>query len=512
MTTRRTTLTSLAASLSDYRLQGDSETIVTGLTYDSRQVRPGDLFVALTGSEVDGHRYTPDAAARGARALLAERPVAVDLPQIIVPDSRAALAAVASAFYDHPSASVNVIGVTGTDGKTTTSYLIDAILRKNQVRTGLVGTVAIRVGNRLLPHATRQTTPESADIQGYLHDMVQNAVRWAIVEATSHGLAMHRLDHVAFAIAAVTNITHEHLDFHGTVENYRRAKAILFERTASNNGHHVINVDDPGAASVSAFSDPARTLTYSARGQPAALRASDVQPHPDGSSFTLHAAEWGTARVELPLVGDFNVANALCAAGVALAAGIDLPGVVHGLETAPPVPGRMVNVHAGQPFGVVVDYAHTPEALAHILSLLRGLWPAGRLITVFGSAGERDVEKRSRQGAIAAELADFAIFTNEDPRNEDPDQIIGQIASGAHGQGGRQGRTFVTITDRREAIAQSFAMARDGDCVLLAGKGHEQSIIIGHEKVPWDEEGVARAVLAEMGWNETGPAGVADGE
>jgi UDP-N-acetylmuramoyl-L-alanyl-D-glutamate--2,6-diaminopimelate ligase len=506
MTTRGRTLGSLTAHLSEYRLVGARGTKVGGLTYDSRQVQLGDFFVALTGSEVDGHQYGEDAAARGASAFLVEHPLAVDLPQIIVPNTRAALAAVAAVFYDHPSAAVNVIGVTGTDGKTTTSYLIDAILRTNGVRTGMVGTVAVRIGDRLVPLATRQTTPESADIQRYLRDMVTENVRWAILEATSHGLAMHRLDLVTFAIAAVTNITREHLDFHGTVENYRRAKAILFQRTTDDNGLHVINIDDPGAASIRSFADPTRTLTYSATGQSATLRASDVRPRPDGSSFMIHTAGSGTACVHLPLVGDFNVANALCAAGVALAAGVDLEGVVNGLETAPPVPGRMVNVDAGQPFGVVVDYAHTPEALAHILTLLRGLRPAGRLISVFGSAGERDIEKRARQGAIAAKLADFAIFTNEDPRNEDADQIIAQIASGAREHGGHQGRTFDMIPDRRQAIARAFDVAREGDCVLLAGKGHEQSIIVGHEKVPWDEEGVARAVLAEMGWNEDDPA------
>ena len=454
-----------------------------------------------------GTASCPRRCARGARAALVERtPEGIALPAIVVPDSRAALAGVAAAVYGHPSAELGVIGVTGTDGKTTTSYLTDAILRAAGHVTGLVGTVAVRVGDRVVEHDTRQTTPESADVQRYLRAMVDAGASWAVLEATSHGLAMHRLDQVRFLIGAVTNITHEHLEFHGSLDAYRRAKATLFERVAAVGGTAVINVDDAGARAMLPFARGARLLFCSAEGRRADLEAHDVTSDARSSRFRLETGEWGSGDVVLPLIGGFNVANALCAAGVALAAGVDLPTVVRGLATTPPVPGRLATIVAGQPFTVVVDYAHTPESLAKVLTLLRNLHPRGRLIAVFGSAGERDVAKRPLQGAVAARLADYAVFTSEDPRYEDPDAIIAAITAGAREAGGRENETFARVTDRREAIRHALARARPGDCVLLAGKGHEGSIIWGREKVPWDEAAAAGEALAELGFRGSGRA------
>jgi UDP-N-acetylmuramoyl-L-alanyl-D-glutamate--2,6-diaminopimelate ligase len=493
-------LDALAAATPGALRQGDPATLVSGITYDSRQVRPGDLFAALRGADFDGHDFLDDAACRGAAALLVEQPVDIPIAQIVVEESRAALAPLSAAFFGHPSRELGVIGITGTDGKTTTSYLVDHVLRSAGAKTGMIGTVAIRIGEREDRHASRQTTPESSDVQRYLRQIIEEGASWAILESTSHGLAMHRLDAVRFRIGAVTNITHEHLDFHGTVEGYRRAKAILVERVGEAGGTVVINADDLGAMAIEPFAAGAALVRYSTQRANADLRAVDVQPGAAGTRFRLATRDHGAAEVDLPLIGAFNVSNALCAAGVALAAGLDLPAIASALSSAPTIPGRMARVEMGQPFAVVVDYAHTPDSLQKVLTLLRGLHPAGRLIAVFGSAGERDREKRPLQGAVSARLADITVVTSEDPRNEDAEAIIAQIAAGAEADGAEPGERLFQVTDRREALRIAFALARPGDCVLLAGKGHEGSIIWGREKRPWNEAGVARELLAEAGY------------
>jgi UDP-N-acetylmuramoyl-L-alanyl-D-glutamate--2,6-diaminopimelate ligase len=465
------------------------------VAYDSRLVQPGDLFAALRGADLDGHQFIQDAEQRGAAALLVESPTPTGLPQIQVDDTRAALAGIAAAYYDHPSQRLGVIGITGTDGKTTTSYIVDHILRSAGTRTGMVGTVAIRVADREDLHPSRQTTPESSDVQRYLRQMVDASVTWAILEATSHGLAMHRLDHVHFDIAAVTNVTREHLDYHGTVENYQRAKATLLERVAAASGIAVVNVDDAGSRAIEHFARGATISRYSANGSDADLRAIDVRSTGTSSTFVLDAGSRGSAACTLPLIGAFNVANALCAAGIAFAAGVELDAIVAALATTPAVPGRMARVDAGQPFTVVVDYAHTPDAIEKVLTLLRRLHASGKVIAVFGSAGERDVEKRPLQGAIAARLADVSVITSEDPRFEDADAIIAQIAAGAEAAGAIAEKSLFCRTDRRDAIQLALDMAEPGDCVLLAGKGHEGSIIWGREKLPWDEATVVRDLL-----------------
>jgi len=420
-----------------------------------------------------------------------------------VTNTRAALSAIAAEYYGHPSKHLGVIGITGTDGKTTASYLVDHILRSANAKTGMIGTVAIRIGDREELHPSRQTTPESCDIQRYLRQMVDTSTTWAILEATSHGLAMHRLDHVRFDIAGVTNITREHLDFHGSVDNYRRAKAMLLECVAENSGVAVANADDAGSRAIEYFAAGATIIRYSATGADADLRALDVRATEVGSTFVLDAGPRGRAGCTLPLIGEFNIANALCAAGIAFGAGVELDAIANALASAPPVPGRMARVDTGQPFTVVVDYAHTPEAIEKVLALLRGLHPSGRVIAVFGSAGERDVEKRSLQGAIAARLADVSVITSEDPRFEDADGIIAQIAAGAELAGAEVGKTLFCRTDRRDAIRLAIDLARPGDCVLLAGKGHEGSMIWGREKRPWDEAAVARELLLSGRFGET---------
>ncbi|MDF2761302.1 MAG: UDP-N-acetylmuramyl-tripeptide synthetase [Thermomicrobiales bacterium] len=504
MNRRASTVRALVEALPGARLLGSGDSCVGRVVYDSRLVQPGDLFAALRGADFDGHQFVREAEQRGAVALLVESAVPTALPQIQVDDSRAALAAIAAEHFDHPSSHLGVIGITGTDGKTTTSYVVDHILRFAGARTGMVGTVAIRVGEREDLHPSRQTTPESSDVQWYLRQMVDAEVSWAILEATSHGLAMHRLDHVHFDIAAVTNITHEHLDYHGTVENYQRAKATLLERVAAESGVVVANADDAGSRAIEHFAMGAKVIRYSANGFDADLRARGVRSTRSGSTFVLDAGAYGSAKCTLPLIGEFNVANTLCAAGIALAAGVDLDAIAAALATAPPVPGRMARIEAGQPFSVVVDYAHTPDAIEKVLTLLRRLHPSGRVIAVFGSAGERDVEKRPLQGAIAARLADVSVITSEDPRFEDADAIIAQIAAGAEAEGAVAGNSLFCRSDRRDAIQLALDLARPGDCVLLAGKGHEGSIIWGGDKLPWDEAAVARELLRNGRFSEPG--------
>jgi UDP-N-acetylmuramoyl-L-alanyl-D-glutamate--2,6-diaminopimelate ligase len=496
---KASSLAELAEVLDDVTVLGNGSTEIREISYDSRSMQEGNLFVALRGGYFDGHDFTANAVENGAAALMVEEQVESEIPQLVVPNSRAALAKVAAFYFENPSQDLTVVGVTGTDGKTTTTYLIDDILRSTKRVTGAIGTVSVRIAGEIVEHETRQTTPESLDVQRYLRHMVDAGVDTAILEATSHGLDLHRLDETKFDIAAVTNITHEHLEHHGSIAAYRRAKAILFERVANTEGSAVINLDDPGAQAMVAYSGKAKVLTYSCLDRNATIFADSIALKVDGSSFKLVIG--GNARnCRIPLVGGFNVSNALCAAGLATALGIDIDGIASGLELSTAVPGRMARVDVGQPFSVIVDYAHTPDSLSKVLQLLRGLNPNGRLIAVSGSAGERDVEKRSLQGAVSQLLADISIFTTEDPRFEDPDAIISQIAAGAREQGGTPGESYHCITDRRDAVAFALSLAEPRDVVLLAGKGHERSNIWGLEKRPWDEAAVARELLIEMGY------------
>jgi UDP-N-acetylmuramoyl-L-alanyl-D-glutamate--2,6-diaminopimelate ligase len=500
VTRRAIPVAALAAAVGG-ELLGEGAVHVSGIEYDSRLIGPGDLFACLRGGYADGHAFAGEAVRRGAAALLVEEPQPVAVPQVRVANSRAALAGVSAAFFDHPSTELTAIGITGTDGKTTTSYIVEHLLRSAGRRTGMIGTVSVRIGEEVVDHEARQTTPESLEIQRHLRRMVDAGVTHAVLEATSHGLDLHRLDHVAFDIGAVTNITQEHLEHHGTVEAYRAAKAILFRRVAARGGVAVVNLDDEGARAMIPASEGAGLLTYSASGD-ADLAARDVRMQAGVTHFGLLMGG-EEAPVTLPLIGAFNVSNALCAAAIASACGLAVEEIASGLGSVPQVPGRMQSVAAGQPFSVVVDYAHTPESIGKMLELLRSLAPEGRLIVVFGSAGERDVPKRALQGAVAARLADFAVFTTEDPRFEDENRILAQIAEGAIAQGWREGERFWRIPDRREAIRHALRLARSGDVVLLAGKGHERSIIVRDEKQPWDEAAVAREELTRLiGGNE----------
>ncbi len=493
-------LAELAAALPRATLSGNVDTAISDIQYDSRLVTPGALFAALRGGYVDGHDFIQSAVERGAAAVLLDRPVELSVPFIRVDDARDALSPLAAEFFGHPTRELQVVGITGTDGKTTTSYLTDAILSYAGKVTGVIGTVSVKIADQVLQHETRQTTPESLEIQRLLRQMADAGVAYAILEATSHGLAQHRLDDVAFAFGAVTNITHEHLEFHKTISAYRAAKATLFERVAALGGYAIVNLDDEGAREMRSHANGARVLTYSCNDPLADILASDVEIGVQGTSFDV-AFEGQSRSFHSPLIGQFNVENALAATGIALAAGLDLDVIAAGLAQAPAIPGRMERVDEGQPFAVIVDYAHTPESLQKLLSLLRDLSPDSRIIAVSGSAGERDVPKRALQGGVSARFADLSIFTNEDPRFEDAATIVEHIAEGAIEAGAKRGEDFLTIVERKDAIAAAIERARPGDIVLLAGKGHERSIIWNGEKSPWDEPAIAAQLLRDAGYS-----------
>ncbi len=466
---------------------------VTGLAYDSRRVTPGTVFFAVPGVHVDGHDYAAAAVAAGALAVVVERPIdGLGVPQLVVDRTRRALADAADAWFGRPSERLEVIGITGTDGKTTTAFLAVELLRAGGRRPGLVGTVAVDVGDERRGNDERTTTPEALELQALLSDMVAAGNDSVVMEATSHGLALERTRNCRFDVGVVTTVTSEHLEFHGTLEAYRAAKARLVEEAPL----AILNADD-GTFGYYRARARDRILTYAMDAE-ADLRATVVRADASGSRFRLRAPGW-SGDVHLPMPGRFNVSNALAALAVAHAEGVPLEAAAAALGRTAGVPGRMERIDAGQPFAVVVDYAHTADSLAKVLRMLRPL-TQGRLIAVFGSAGERDATKRAPMGRVAAQLADLVVVTDEDPRLEDPRAINEQIAEGAREAGASDGERLWVVDDRREAIALAVGMARAGDVVLLAGKGHEGSIFYGTEKRPWDDRREARDALAAAGW------------
>jgi UDP-N-acetylmuramoyl-L-alanyl-D-glutamate--2,6-diaminopimelate ligase len=487
----------LADVIGPERVVGIPVAEVTGLAYDSRGVAAGTLFFAIPGDHVDGHDFIADAVARGARAVVAERETAgLAVPQLIVQRSRDALADAADAWYGRPSERLEVIGVTGTDGKTTTCFLAVAALQAGGRRPGMIGTVAVRVGDEVRPNEDRNTTPEAPELQALLASMLDADNDCVVMEATSHGLAQSRVRNCRFRVAVVTNLTSEHLDFHGTLEAYRAAKAKLVEEAPI----AILNADDP---SFGYFRDHARdrVVTYGTDAS-ADVRATEIQARADGTTFTATTPGWsGEVRLQLP--GDFNVNNALGALALADVEGVDLDVATRAIGTVSGVPGRMERIDAGQPFGIVVDYAHTADSLAKMLHTLRPL-TSGRLMVVFGSAGERDRTKRPAMGKVAAQLADLTVITDEDPRLEDGHAINEAIAQGAREAGARDGNDLWVIDDRRAAIAHAIGLAQAGDMILLAGKGHEGSMFYANEKRWWDEREVARQELAAAGFKTDG--------
>jgi UDP-N-acetylmuramoyl-L-alanyl-D-glutamate--2,6-diaminopimelate ligase len=469
---------------------------VTGLCYDSRRLKPGDCFVAIPGTHTDGHRYVETALRDGAVAAVVQRRAGTAWPQVLVPDTRRALALMSSTLYEHPSRDMVVIGVTGTDGKTTTTTMIHHMLLHAGRRVGAMSTVDIRLGDAVDPNDSRQTTLEALEVQAQLARMRDAGMKYAVIETSSHGLALQRVVGVEYDVAVFTNIAHEHLDFHKTIEAYREAKAQLIDLTAGSAGKGiektaVLNRDDPSYAYL--VTRPiARRITYGLQ-LDADLKADRVEATPEGLHVEA-STPLGPLSLRLKLSGRWNAANALAAAAAGVAVGLTLDEIQQGLETYSGVSGRMERVDLGQPFSVIIDYAHTPQSLEKVLRELRPI-TRGKLIAVFGSAGDRDREKRPWMGEIAARLSDYAVFTNEDPREEDAMTILNEIAAGAEEVGWTEGEQYARIEDRRQGIAHAVRRAGPGDTVLLAGKGHERSILIGRGKEPWDERAAAEAAI-----------------
>ncbi len=474
--------------------------LVSAVEHDSRRVRAGAVFCALpsaSGRDADLGAHLRDAVARGAAALLAPAAALAAAPggaalRLPSRDVRADYARLCAAFHGFPARRLRLAGVTGTNGKTTTTFLLRGLLDPGGARSALVGTVAYWVGKRR--RAAPNTTPSALELQALLGEAVGSGCSWAVMEASSHALDQRRVEGLAFDAAVFTNLTRDHLDYHGTMRAYARAKARLFGLLKPS-GVAVVNAEDPAAARMArARTRGSRLLRYHAGGGRAELRAEGVRLGPEGTRFTLRfGGRSAEARLDLP--GRFNVANALAAAGAALGTGMGLEEVAEGLGRAGTPPGRFERVRAGQPFMVVVDYAHTPDALERLIVAARECVP-GRVIAVFGCGGDRDRGKRPQMGALGARLCDLAVATSDNPRTEDPAAILDEVLAGV--PAGLR-RKVLRVEDRGAAIARAIREARPGDAVLLAGKGHEDYQIVGTTKRPFDDRREARAALAALG-------------
>ena len=503
--------------------EGGSDPMITGLEYDSRLVKPGNLFFALSGLHTDGHLYINEAIAKGAAAVVCEADKKItdaagisDKTVVLkVKNSRFAMSPVASAFYNFPSRHLCVIGVTGTEGKSTTVSLIWQLLRLLGKKAGFISTVQHSLGDEALDNTEHQTTPEATAVQRMLREMADNGCEYAVLEASSHGLSprTNRLGGIQFCCAVFTNVTHEHLEFHGTFEQYRDDKANLFRALddyANNNHAHkpfgIINIDDK-SADYFAKATQQKTAGFSAKGKEAALSLKSIESSAWGNWYDVAAEgekDFLIIRDRLP--GAFNAGNVL-AALLAVSGVLELPvnkiaALIPGLK---PVRGRMNAIDKGQPFEVVVDYAHTPSSFNTIFPPLRKRLnkKGGRIISVFGSAGERDTQKRPEQGKIAAEYSDIIILTDEDPRGEKPMDILEEIARGVETEAAaifKRGENLFLIPDRPAAIRRALSLARPGDLVLLLGKSHENSIIYADHVMPFDEIAETEKALGEMGW------------
>jgi UDP-N-acetylmuramoyl-L-alanyl-D-glutamate--2,6-diaminopimelate ligase len=490
----------LLAGLDRVRLRpapaGGPDVEVVAITHDSRLASPGACFACIPGAVTDGHDHAAEAVDRGAVALLVERPLPLPVAQAEVPSVRAALGPVAATLFGQPSAAMRVLGVTGTNGKTTTTYLLEAVARAAGERVGVVGTVGAHVAGETID--TMHTTPEASDLQALLARMRDAGTGTVAMEVSSHALHQHRVDGVHFAAVCFTNLSHEHLDYHGSLDAYFEAKASLF--TSARTPAAAVNLDDERGASLVQRSraEGLDVWTYAVGDAAADVGATSIELGVRATRATLLDRRSGAdAVVELPLVGSFNLANALAAAATARAAGFPFDVVAAGLVEPVVVPGRLERVDAGQPFAVLVDYAHTPDALGRVLAAARPLaGEGGKVVCVFGCGGDRDVAKRPLMGQAVAAGADVAVLTSDNPRSEDPQAIADAVLPGL-----AAAREVHVQLDRRAAIAAALASARDGDVVVVAGKGHETGQTAGGRTLPFDDRVVAREELEALGWS-----------
>lgn len=487
-------LNDLIEPLVDKSRTGSANPEITSLAYDSRCVSAGSLFICIRGEKFDGHAFIGAAVENGAVAVLADAPQRVEalglgIPVVLVPDTRPVLALLANRFFDHPSRKLNLVGITGTKGKTTTTYLIESIIRSSGQSAGIIGTLGARINGEEV-HLDR-TTPESIDLQELLARMVSEGVTSAAMEVSSHALVIGRTEGCEYNVGVFTNLTHDHLDFHHTFDEYLEAKMILFNtypRKTNKPFTAVINIDDPRGEKVRAGS-LGKILTYGIRNE-ADITASNIDAGATGASFDVTSPA-GRCRIDLNIGGIFNVYNALAAFGAAFALGIGIEQIKAGLEALGSVPGRFEAVDCGQDFGVIVDFAHTPDSLENILRSAREL-TSKRLIVVFGCGGDRDRTKRPEMGEIGTRMADVCIVTSDNPRSEDPQAIVDEILVGT--TGGKA--TIVAITDRREAILRALSIADPGDLVVVAGKGHETYQIFRDRTIHFDDREIVREALS----------------
>jgi len=514
-------LSALLRALASYEIQNERDVDIAHITADSRQVTPGAIFVAYPGVNVDGARFISDAITRGAAAILTQSipsfPLFPSVPLIIVSNPRAALAHLSAAFNDFPSRKLRVIGVTGTDGKTTTCTLIASILKAAGHRVGVITTVGAQIGEEEMDTGFHTTTPDALQMQNYLAQMLEAGMEYAVVEATSHGLAQHRLDAIDFDVAAITNITHEHLDFHKTWEAYRDSKAMLFRSLATSFRKSrtakaaVLNADDNARgvfdflreipADEKIIYGAADSISRMANGKNVSAisyKPSAISHSASGLRFQV-TTPFGELPITSYLLGRYNVSNILAAIGVAMARRVPFDAIERGIANVRGVPGRMQVMQSfdsaqDEPFAAIVDFAHTPNALRAALETAREI-TRGKVILVFGCAGLRDVEKRSRMGEIAGKLADVVVVTAEDPRTESLEAINAQIVQGLERAGKKNREDYFLVNDRAEAIAFAVSLARAGDVVIATGKGHERSMCFGETEFPWSDQDAMRAAL-----------------
>lgn len=483
-------LADLLAGAGESSLSGNPDVTIDSIAVDSRRVEPGALFVCLRGARADGHEHVAEAIERGAVTVLAQRQVGVSggITLVRVPDVLAALSPVAAAFYDKPSDALSVVGVTGTNGKTTTTHFLESIMAAAGRSFGLIGTLGARLRGKSETQL-EHTTPFAHDVQRLLAGFRDDGAEGAVLEVSSHALELHRVDDVAFDVATFTNLTHDHLDFHASFDEYRAAKRRLFELVARGGGVAVLNADDPAHEAVGG--PVSRRITYGIGNAAATVDATDVELDTSGARFSVHGVR--PARFEIRLPGAFNVANALAAIATAVALDVDVEAIAQGLYDVDAVPGRMTRVEAG-PIGVFVDYAHTPDGLANVLRAARGV-TAGRLICVFGCGGDRDPIKRPLMGRIAREACDVAIVTSDNPRFEEPSKIIADVVAGMRDASGGD---YEVVADRERAIERAIAIARPGDVVVIAGKGHEAYQLVRGERLPFSDVDVARGAIEKV--------------
>ncbi len=467
------------------KLIGSDQLNITGIAYNSGEIKPGHVFVCIRGYKTDGHKYAQDAVSRGAAAIIAEEDLSeLGVTCVICKNTRAVLGEISAVFYGHPERKFKLIGITGTNGKTTTTYLIKSVLESMGKCVGLIGTNQNMIGTEVIP--SLHTTPDSLELMQFFSLMAEKGAEYVVMEVSSHSLYLDRVTACTFDVGAFTNITQDHLDFHETMENYLAAKGILY--TISKAG--VINADDEGAEYLLGVSKCKSMLTYGIEKE-CDMKASDIELSEKGVSFNVEYAN-KDYNVELSIPGQFSVYNALTALSTLVAAGISMENAVEGLKLARGVKGRIEVVETGKNFSVIIDYAHTPDGLYNVISTIRGFCKS-RIITLFGCGGDRDTTKRAKMGRIASAMSDFCIVTSDNPRSEDPQKIIDQILEGV------TGNDYIVVVNRFEAIEYALDHARDNDIVLLAGKGHETYQILGDRTIDFDEREIVRTLLDIQG-------------